>query len=471
MVQETAPATVLADRYALEDELGRSATGIVWRSRDPVLQRTVAVTLVHPRLTGDRAFAVALEGALRRVAKLSVPGIARLLDTGEQDGVTYLVREYAVGASLRSRVGERGPMSPAEAVRVTVATLRTLAEAHDRDVLHLALRPDHVIVGDRGDVTLIGFGIGAAVASSRPLEAPELLGRDGLAPEMLDGRPDVRTDVYAAAAIAFELLTGEPPEGRTSPRRVREDVPRSIDRVVARALDPDPDHRYANVRAFADALEGCTEPDAAEPSAGRSAGLLAWIGVPLLILAVAVAVITLGLWLGELEVGGPLGIRAAPDEAEPVRIAPPIVVRPASVSAIDPFGDGDELSSNAGLANDGDITTAWRSENYFDGVLGKPGIGLLLDLGVREHVLGLRIWTPHPGFTFHVGVGDDPDALVGQLGEEVRSTSVSRVRLDGDGRYVLIWITSVVPVDDGNRAEIAETRVLAGPAGSGTAGA
>jgi putative peptidoglycan lipid II flippase len=172
-----------------------------------------------------------------------------------------------------------------------------------------------------------------------------------------------------------------------------------------------------------------------------------------------VAAITLGLWLGELEVGGPLGIRAAPDES-PATGSPPVVVQPETVGVVDPFGDGDELSSNAGLANDGDVQTAWRSENYFDGELGKPGMGLLLDLGERSEVAGLRLWTPNPGFTFRVAVGDDPDAMVDEVGSEVTSTALSRVPLHGTGRYVLVWITSVVPVDDGIRAEIGEVRVL-----------
>jgi hypothetical protein len=100
-------------------------------------------------------------------------------------------------------------------------------------------------------------------------------------------------------------------------------------------------------------------------------------------------------------------------------------VLPVTVDVLDPFGDGDELSSNAWLANDGDVQTAWRSENYFDGELGKPGMGLLLDLGERNEVLGLRLWTPHPGFRFGVAVGDDPDALIDEVGEQVISTSLS----------------------------------------------
>jgi hypothetical protein len=455
------PAHVLAGRYALEEELGRSRTGMVWRSQDPLLRRSVAVKLIHPRLAEDPGFAQALAREARRVAGLSERGIACLLDTGEQDGVIYLVREYAPGSSLRDRLDSSGPATPTEAVRIGVAALRALAEAHDRGVFHLALDLDDVIVGDDDRVCLIDFGIGAAVASSRPGEATMLLGDEHLAPEQAAGAgSDARTDVYAVASLLFELLTGEPPRGRTCARTVRPYLPRALDRTLARALDPDPERRFPDARAFADALARSVENERVDASdEERATSLFTWIGVPLVVAGLAIIAIALGLWMGKLEVGGPLGIRAAPDEPGPVEI-PPELIRPVSVGAIDPFADGDEHSSNASLADDGDLQTAWRSENYFDGELGKPGFGLVLDLGERREVLGLRLWTPHPGFRFRLAVGDDPDALVGDAGAEVTSTSLSRVSLRGAGRYVLVWITSVVPVDDGIRAEVAEVRVV-----------
>jgi hypothetical protein len=472
VTQTTEPAPVFVGRYTLEEELGRSRTGMVWRSQDPLLRRSVAVKLIHPRLADDPGFAQAFRDEARNVAVLSAPGVARLLDTGEQDGVIYLVREYAAGSSLRVRLEEGGPASPSEIVRIGAAALRSLAEAHERGVLHLALDADDVIVGDDGRVCLIDFGIGAAIAASRPQDAAELLGDEHLAPEQIAGEgADARTDLHAVASLLFGSLTAEAPGGRTSARGIRPDVPRALDRVLARALDPDPDRRFPSARSFADALERSVDADLVDvPDGGRTAGLFTWIGVPLIVVGIAAVAITLGLWLGELEVGGPLGIRAAPDEPASAETSP-IPVLPATVDVLDPFGDGEELSSNAGLANDGDVQTAWRSENYYDGELGKPGLGLLLDLGARHEVLGVRLWTPHPGFRFRLAVGDDPDALIDEAGGEVTSTSLSRVPLRGPGRYVLVWITSVVPVDDGNRAEVAEVRVVVRSADAEAVGA
>jgi len=92
VTQTTEPAPVLVGRYALEEELGRSRTGMVWRSQDPLLRRSVAVKLIHPRLADDPGFAQAFRDEARNVAVLSAPGVARLLYTGEQDGLVYLVR-------------------------------------------------------------------------------------------------------------------------------------------------------------------------------------------------------------------------------------------------------------------------------------------------------------------------------------------------------------------------------------------
>ena len=211
---------------------------MVWRSQDPLLQRSVAVKLIHPRLADDPRFAQALAEEARRVAVLSVPEIARLLDTGEQDGVTYLVREYAPDRACAS--GSRRP-APCLRRRPSGSVLPpsvALAQAHDRGVLHLALDPDDAIVGEDGRVCLIDFGIGAAVAASRPTEAAALLGDEHLAPEQLAGtEPDARTDLYAIASLLFELLTGSPSGSNLCPGRPsgRPPYPRPCH---ARALDP-----------------------------------------------------------------------------------------------------------------------------------------------------------------------------------------------------------------------------------------
>jgi len=462
-VQTERPATVLADRYELEEELGRSGTGIVWRAADTLLGRAVTVKLVRPELCDDPAFVGSLAEQVRRVASLSAPSIARLLDTGEQDGVVFLVREHVEGTSTRALLDREGPRPVREAVSIVLRVLEGLAAAHEAGVLHLDLEPDDVLVSAGGDVRVTDLGIGAAVHASRPPhEVPRLLGED-LPPELRNGgHVDRRTDVHAAGALLFELVTGSPPHGRASVRELRPDLPRELDRAVATALAPDPEDRFMDAGAFAAALEplaGTPEPASGRASPGRGLWLRTWLAAPLAVVTAAVALIGAGLWLGRLEVGGPLGIRPAERAATSEAPAPPpsaVEVRPVGVASVDPFGDGHENDANLGLSVDGDPETAWRSENYFDARLNKPGVGLLFDLGRTMEVTGFRLWTPHPGYTVQLAVGEDPEALRDLVGARFLTVGETVGALEGSGRYVLLWITSVVPTADGNRAEVAE---------------
>ena len=466
-------ATVIADRYVLEEELVRCAAGTTVRARDRLLGRDVAVTLIHPALGDDDSFAACLFEERKRVAKVSGRGIARLLDTGEEDGILFIVREHVDGETAREVLRRDGPLDTDVAVRVGVAVLDALAYAHDSGVLHLGIGVDDIVVTADGTASVTGLGIASAVVEGKPRESTRFIG-DRLAPEVAaraspeidDPEIDARADVFAVGALLFELLTGEPPEGRSSPRAVRSDVPRAVDRVIARALAPDPRDRFGDARAFSAALHR-TRPslsvsarDDVLVDASRLEWVRTWVAAPFAIAAVAAAVIGLGLWFGRFEVGGPLGIRPAePDSVGPGEPTTEVVT-PVSVATFDPFGDGSENDSTAPYAVDGDPSTAWRSENYFDGSLHKQGVGLVFDLGERRAVTAFRLTAPNAGYVFHTAVGDDPESLLGGVGSPNVAESDTRGELAGEGRYVLVWITTVVPAEDGIRAEIAEFRAV-----------
>jgi hypothetical protein len=301
-----------------------------------------------------------------------------------------------------------------------------------------------------------------------------------LAPEQLAGNTvDARTDVWAAGALLYELLTGHTPSGSGSARSVRHDVPRDLDAAVARALSPDPADRFASAQSFGDALRGIAGLEAASgtrlwpspdegraamgeplPAPARQSLFRTWLAVPLLVVVLAVVALAVGLSLGELTLGGPVGIRLKHEETRPTPTAR--ALRFVTARAYDPPpGDGTENDANIPLATDGDPATAWKSENYYDGELHKPGVGILFDLGSQRTVTAFHLETPWPGFAFRIAIGDDPAVLAQEPGPTfIASPDMHETIRPVDGRYVLLWFTSVVPTDDGNRIEVAEFRML-----------
>lgn len=465
---------VLADRYVLEEQLGRSEVSMAWRAADRVLERTVVVELIHPDLGDDPVFVQRWTEDARVLARISDPHLTRLLDTGTQDGVHFVVREFVPGKTLRERLTRQGRLAPAHAAAVAVSVLAALEVLHDHGLLHLDVRPETVLLADDDRVLLNGAAFAPAVIATRtPAEAAAYLGVGAKAPELIAGTPpDALTDVHAAGALLYEMLTGASPSSTSAgPRAIEKRVPRPIDLAVKRALAAEPTDRFATAPAFARALEphGRPGPGIANGSGAATnsptsriqtrSWLTTWLLLPAGVLVTATIVIAIGLFVGALEVGGPLGIRPAPQETPP----PPRVgmLAASAVTTADPFGDGSENDDGAGAAIDGDDATAWRSENYFDGRFDKPGVGLVFDLGTDRLVTGFRLETPHPGFSFTVAVGDDPSALADPGGPSYVSSALTRGAIEPvTGRYVMVWMTSVVPTGDGNRVEISEFKVL-----------
>src|SRR3712207_5739592 len=233
-MQTDGTTPVVDGRYELERELGRGPTGMVWCARDVVLGRKVALKIVHPSLADDVAFTTELADQVRRLASLDAAALARLFDTGEED-VPYLVHRFVDGDSLRHICERSGPIDAGTAVGWVREALLAIAPAHDAGLLHLHLTLDDVIAGPDGTIVVTDLAIGPAVAASRSGADVEAFLGPGVPPELSRGDGiDARADVWGAAALAFEVLTGERPGGRRSVRELRPDVPRSIDRAIAR---------------------------------------------------------------------------------------------------------------------------------------------------------------------------------------------------------------------------------------------
>jgi hypothetical protein len=473
----------LAGRYELDRCVSRRPTGDVWHAIDRVLARPVAVEIAPPELAEDPNFDEGCSERARRLATVTHPNLTRLLDSGIDGGSRYLVREWVDGETLRSRLDREGPLSVGETATIGVQVLAGLHGLHEVGLLHLCLEPDAVLLA-QGRTLLASPAFGPAAIEGRPREEAERLLVDVCVPPEIGSTepPDERADVFEAGGLLFLALTGRLPSSpqaerdrdgaAASVRATRRDVPRQLDAAIRRSLAIRPEDRFASVAELADAIaplapEPAPERDVEpiEGTAGSRPGEArswwrTWFAVPALVVLFAVLATLLGLWFGALEIGGPLGVRPDSGDEAPSPVAGPIEVRDVTIEDPPP-GDGIENDSLLGLATDGDPATAWRSNNYYDGKLNKPGLGLLFDLGTDHVVTGFRLWTPHPGWTFQIGVGDDPSALLRPSTPTFTSTSFDRGRISPTtGRYVLLWITSVVPAGDGNRAEVGEFKPL-----------
>ncbi|HVT67130.1 MAG TPA: protein kinase [Trebonia sp.] len=257
-------AGVAGGRYTLLTVLGTGGMATVWRARDEMLGREVAVKVLSPRFAADPEFLARFEREARHAAAVSHPRLVTVFDCGVESGTPFIVMELAGGRTLRQVLDEAGPLPPAQAVAIAVAVCEGLAAAHAAGLVHRDITPANIVVPNimapGGDVKILDFGIARADGTRAATAAGTLLGTVAyLSPEQASGRPaDARSDLYSLGCVLFEMLTGRPPFTADSPvglayRHVHDDpgppsalrpgLSPGLDHVVALLLAKDPADR------------------------------------------------------------------------------------------------------------------------------------------------------------------------------------------------------------------------------------
>lgn len=269
------PSDVIEQRYRLERLLGTGGMSEVWLAEDTRLDRWVAVKILRDSFANreDELVDTLLQEA-RVVARLQHPNIVGVYDYGTHEGHHFLVMEYVHGHSLRQLLQSRGRLPEAEAVGYGLQAATALQYAHEQNIVHCDVKPENILVDEKGTAKIADFGVAESVSRTlAPEQMRDVLGTIAyLAPEVIQGEPTTpRADVYSLGLTVYEMVTGRLPFTGTSPaalagqrlgspapplRAFAMDASPQLESVLARALAISPQDRYPTAGQFAAALRG-----------------------------------------------------------------------------------------------------------------------------------------------------------------------------------------------------------------------
>ena len=259
---------VFSERYELTHLVARGGMAEVYRARDRLLDRAVALKVLFPELSVDRAFVERFRREAQNAAKLSHPNIVPVFDWGEDAGSYFIVMEYIDGRALSAVLRESGPLEPVRAADIAAQVAAGLASAHRHGVVHRDMKPGNVLITDDGQVKVTDFGIARAVNTEESLtQTGAVMGTATyFSPEQAEGiGVDARTDIYSLGVVLFEMLVGRPhflgdsPVSVASkhvrdippmPRELLETIPVEIEAVTMKAMAKQPDQRYDDADDF-----------------------------------------------------------------------------------------------------------------------------------------------------------------------------------------------------------------------------
>jgi len=501
--------TVIGGRYRLDAEIGRGGMSTVYRAFDTVLERPVAIKLMHREIAADSDQLERFRREARSVAQLNHPHVVTVIDAGEEAhpddampsangavSTPYIVLEYVDGETLKDVIRRDGPLDIPQAIAYTIEIARALGAAHERQIVHRDVKPHNVLLSEEGGAKITDFGIARTLSEEGLTIAGRVLGTtDYVSPEQALGQPVTgQSDLYSLGVVLFEMLTGQVPFHASSPvavamKHVREDVP-DVQRlrpeisaataaVVERAVSKDLSRRYADAASMVSDLEEVLAVEAAR--AGQATGEVTSVLRTLpgqaqrrlpwrmrhparwalsLVLLVGIVAIAIAIAAGRAH----RGAGQAPDITSHAGLEP-VQLGQEAAHDYNPFGTGPENRDLIGNVVDGDPNTTWSTEQYYDGTLQKPGgvgLGVYLDAAPRVLAKAIEIQTPTPGFAVQIYVGDKPRFELpygdstplsargwqGPVGTSAHVRNGERIPLALAGqahRYYLVWLTTLPP--------------------------
>ena len=262
------PRRVFAGRYVLQGLVGQGGMADVELAQDEVLDRQVAVKILHSRYSDDPSFRERFKREARAAASLNHPNMVAVYDTGDEDGRPFIVMEFVNGRSLREVLRREGVL-PQHAAEIAGDAALALHYAHERGLVHRDVKPANIMVSNEGQVKVTDFGIARAVNSETVTQTAAVFGTAAyIAPEQAQGlEVDGRTDVYSLGVVLYEMLTGQQPfsadsavalaykhvsEDPVRPTAINSEISPALEAVVLKAMAKNPANRYQDAREFHD---------------------------------------------------------------------------------------------------------------------------------------------------------------------------------------------------------------------------
>ena len=498
--------TLLNDRYRLDAQVGTGGMSTVYKAFDTVLERCVAIKLMHRPLAQDSDQLERFRREARSVAQLNHPHVVGVIDAGEDDNTPFIVFEFVEGETLKERIRRNGRLAIPEAVAYAIEIARALAAAHAQGIVHRDVKPQNVLVDEEGTAKVTDFGIARTLDQDGLTADGRVLGTtDYVSPEQALGHLVTgASDLYSLGIVLFEMLTGDVPfkgenQVAVAMKHVRDDLPdlqlrrpevsAALAAVVDRATAKDLTRRYSDdaeliadledVLAIETARSGQATGEATAilrtlpPGSRRRVPLRLRVSprvvLPLVLLAAAAAAAILLLAAHQTE----RGTGSSPQIKRPAGTVN-VSLRTTSAHDYDPYGGDGEHSAEAGAVVDRDPSSTWSTQSYIAKDLQKPGVGIYVDAKPSVNAVRMTITTPTPGWEGSVYVANslppDPNVdaaapeedhawkKVADLGATKSSNTVDLDTAGHSFRYYLVWITKLPPEQE--HAEISEIELF-----------
>src|SRR5215472_1219430 len=276
---ELAPGTLLAGRYEVLQLLGRGGMGAVYKARDKELDRFVALKLIRPEFARNPEVLRRFKQELILARQVTHKNVIRIFDLGQSDGVKFITMEFVEGRDIRTLLSDKGKFPPNEAARIMLQICRALEAAHGEHVIHRDLKPQNIMLDNRGRVLVMDFGIARSAHLPGMTQTGALIGTpEYMSPEQARGETlDTRSDIFSLGVIFYEILTGKSPYPSDAPlatlwKRMQERVappsqheptlPSELNDIVVKALEIEPEDRFPRAREMAHRLEIWLGPSA-----------------------------------------------------------------------------------------------------------------------------------------------------------------------------------------------------------------